>query len=68
MFIYFSIQGDDRQNVDTKGTIKREMRTMNSSLVGSVATPMEGRRGKRSTLYAIGDNLYFNGVVRWAIQ
>ena len=34
----------------------------NSSLVGSVATTTEGKKG--STLYIIGDYLYFNGIPR----
>ena len=52
------------QNVGTaQKNIGRTFKIVkNSSLVGSVATTTEGKKG--STLYIIGDYLYFNGILR----
>ena len=37
---------------------------LSKTLIGSVATALEGRRGRTSTLYNIGDYLYSNGTPR----
>ena len=43
----------------------KERRHLNNSPIeGSIATPMQGSMGRRSTLYIIGDYLYCNGVLQ----
>ena len=51
------------QKNDLKAHLRQNVKTMlmNGSLIGSVAATMKGGRGRRSTLYVIGDYLYYSG-------
>ena len=52
----------NQSEIPKEGEIKKYEKKVYSALIGSVATTLEGRRGRTSTLYNIGDYLYSNGT------
>ena len=59
--VYGHIFGKKSYHIYGYGRTTKKSGTVDLCLIGSVATTMKGGRGRRSTLYVIGDYLYYSG-------